>query len=60
MRQVREDEILEKGREFLWQIAYNLCIPEGLGGKIDLALKINRQKLVAQILRETADRLEGL
>jgi hypothetical protein len=58
IREKREEEILEKGKEFLWQVAYNLCIPEGISGKIDMALKINRQKLVAQMLRETAKRLE--
>lgn len=54
----RHQEIKEKGHRFLKQVALNLCVPEGISGKIDLAFKIDRKKLVAEILRDVAKELE--
>lgn len=52
-------DIRARGLPFLKTVALNLCALDGVSGKIDLALKIDRKQLVAKLLREVADELDG-
>ncbi|NDC22611.1 MAG: hypothetical protein EBZ49_00550 [Proteobacteria bacterium] len=53
----REEEIRVAAKIFLKQVALNLCIPEGVSGKIDLAFGISRQHLVGEVMKELGEEL---
>lgn len=59
-RAQREEEVYQKSKEFLRQIAVNLCIPEGMSGKFDIAFKVDRQKQIARAMRELAEELDAM
>lgn len=52
VRVQRIQEVRVTVRSFLTQVVSNLCIPEGLSGKVDMAFKINRRKLIAETMIE--------
>lgn len=56
---MREEDMLVKARNFLKRVALNLCLPEGVSGKVDIALGIRRKEVVIKALRQTADDLES-
>lgn len=58
MREAREREVFEAAKNFLRIITTNLCVPEGISGKYDIAFKVDRQKCVARAMREIADELD--
>lgn len=58
MRNAREEEILASAKNFLRTVATNLCVPEGISGKYDIAFKVDRQKCIAKAMREVADELD--
>ncbi len=45
-------------REFFRGVINNLCIPDGVGGRIDMALTIKRRPIIARIMKELADEIE--
>ena len=54
----REKELRSISYAFLKQIILNMCILEGTGGNIDSAFKINRQLIIASVLKDIAKELE--
>lgn len=58
IRSKREEEIYTRSKDFLRQVATNLCIPEGMSGKFDLAFKVDRQKQIARAMKDIAQELE--
>lgn len=59
VKEKREDEIRAKAYRFLKRVAQNLVIPEGVSGRVDIAFKINRKKLVADAMRKIVEELDG-
>ena len=51
-------EIHDKASKFLKGVVLEMCMLEGTGGNIDSAFKINRQPIIAKVLREIAKELE--
>jgi len=54
----REKEVEEKSLAFLRTVTQNLCGYTGMSGQIDLAFKVDRQKIMAKVLRRLADEHE--
>jgi len=50
----REQQVIQKSREFLRQVVLNLLLLEGPTGSIDMAFKVDRAKCLAVVLRELA------
>ena len=48
----REGEVRDKVRAFLKTVALNLASLEGMSGTIDVAFKIDRQRIIAEVLVE--------
>jgi len=59
VRKEREQEVYTKSRDFLRRVVANLLVLEGISGRVDAAFKVNRKKILARVLREQADELEG-
>lgn len=57
-RKQREEEIRVRSKAFLKTIAENMCIPEGISGRIDVAFAINRTKIIAEVMVELGKELQ--
>lgn len=58
LRERREDDVLKKMKAFLKRVCLNLCIYDGVTGRMDMAFKVDRNKIVIQALREVADEIK--
>lgn len=58
VKAAREKEVEEKAHGFLRQVVGNLCIPEGITGRVDMAFHVNRRLIIARVLRNLAKEIE--
>lgn len=54
----REEEVYEKAKSFLRQVVVNLCIPEGITGRFDIAFKVDRQKEIMRAMKDLVKEFE--
>lgn len=57
-RTEREAVIRQKVREFLHQVGVNLSTPEGISGHLDLALKIDRRRIIGEEMTRIGKELQ--
>jgi hypothetical protein len=57
-REARIKEVRAAAKAFLKQVALNLCIPEGVSGRIDMAFGVQRKQVIAEVLQELGKELE--
>jgi len=53
-------EIKREVRAFLRGVITNLCQLDGVSGHVDAALKIDRQRLIAKVMKELAAEIESV
>lgn len=58
VKEGREKDIEDKATAFLRQVVQNMCVPEGINGRFDLAFKINRRQIIARVLKQLSKELE--
>lgn len=57
-KDARIGDIKKATKQFLNEVIFNLCLPEGPSGRLDMAFNINRAKVILEVLKELSEELE--